>query len=101
MVQLIMVEKSVNPMPFESASIIPSLTAVQYTPDLRESTPTPLLPLLSIETCIGLWSTESKVFFQFNLYILYELQRIFLLWLESSLKSCSLMSNFTLCGNVV
>ena len=72
-VRSIMVDQSVNTMPFESEAITPSLTAVQ--PDPRAATATPPLPLLSMETCVRLWSAEGKVFPQFNLHHLYELQR--------------------------
>lgn len=75
MTRPIMVEKSVNTIPVKSVSLIPSMTVIQCTRNPRESTSTPPLPLLSMETCISLWSVEGKVFPQFNLYHLYELQR--------------------------
>lgn len=68
MVRSIMVEKLVSTMPYELAPITPSLMAVQYTLDSKESTPTPSLPLLSMEMCIKLWSAESKVFPQFKVF---------------------------------
>lgn len=77
MVRSIMVEKLVNTMPFESASIPPSLTTVEYTPDLMESTPTPPLPFLSMDTCIILWSAKSKLFLQFDMHHFYEIKRVF------------------------
>lgn len=80
MVRPIMVEKSVNTAPFESQDVTPSSTTIQRTPVFREATPPPQMPLLSMETCIRLWVAESKVFPQFNLHHLYELQRdIFLI----------------------